>query len=294
MRTWERLIYTNTRGESLELSRASMYHVNFKDVSGLSDVKTQIYSTSAMGQDGSTYIGSRLEPRDIEIAGHMHTTDKSEAGRLRRQMLKLLTHTGTLTYIADNIERSIDVVLDSTPTFSRQDPIYHSFTLAFTCLDPYWHTPTETRNDIALWEAGMEFPADSGLELNADWEIGSRSASQIVQVYNAGDVETGLRVEFRATGGVSNPKILDLGTGEYLRFKVSMQAGDVLTVSTGYANKYATMTRDGVQTDALRYLDTQSTFIQLAPDLSDIKYDADTGLSNLEVTLWHHDRYLGV
>ena len=296
MNTKEKLIYTNPSGEQIIFSAASEYHVNMKDVDGLADVRTRVYSTSSMGQDGATYINSIIEPREIEIIGNFRVRKREDINRLRRNMLRLIApkSIGTLTYSDGVVERSIDCIPDTQYEFSRDDPIFEGFSVRFTCLDPYWHTPTETRNDIALWEAGMEFPADSGLELNADWEIGSRSASQIVQVYNAGDVDTGLRVEFRATGGVSNPKILDLGTGEYLRFKITMRAGDILTVSTGYANKYATLTRDGVQTDALRYLDTQSTFIQLAPDLSDIKYDADTGLSNLEVTLWHHDRYLGV
>ena len=31
MRTQEKLIYTNERGESIEFSSASSYHVNFKD-----------------------------------------------------------------------------------------------------------------------------------------------------------------------------------------------------------------------------------------------------------------------
>lgn len=39
MRTQEKLIYTNERGESIEFSPASSYHVNFKDVTGLSDVR---------------------------------------------------------------------------------------------------------------------------------------------------------------------------------------------------------------------------------------------------------------
>ena len=48
MRTQEKLIYTNERGESIEFSPASSYHVNFKDVTGLSDVRNAIYSTNSI------------------------------------------------------------------------------------------------------------------------------------------------------------------------------------------------------------------------------------------------------
>ena len=79
MRTQEKLIYTNERGESIEFSPASSYHVNFKDVTGLSDVRNAIYSTNSMGQDGDTYLGYRIESRDIDIVGHI-----KEAGQNRR------------------------------------------------------------------------------------------------------------------------------------------------------------------------------------------------------------------
>ena len=65
MKIQEKLTYTNERGESIVFSPASSYHVNFKDVSGLSDVQNAIYSTNSMGQDGDTYLGYRIESRDI-------------------------------------------------------------------------------------------------------------------------------------------------------------------------------------------------------------------------------------
>ena len=49
----EKLIYTNERGESITFSHASIFHTN--EVSGLSDVRNEIYSINRMGQDGATY-----------------------------------------------------------------------------------------------------------------------------------------------------------------------------------------------------------------------------------------------
>lgn len=53
----EKLIYTNERGESITFSHASIFHTN--EVSGLSDVRNEIYSINSMGQDGDTYLGNR-------------------------------------------------------------------------------------------------------------------------------------------------------------------------------------------------------------------------------------------
>ena len=79
MRTQEKLIYTNERGESIEFSPASSYHVNFKDVTGLSDVRNAIYSTNSMGQDGDTYwgIGSK--------AAILTSWDTSRSGTSKRR-----------------------------------------------------------------------------------------------------------------------------------------------------------------------------------------------------------------
>lgn len=79
MRTQEKLIYTNERGESIEFSPASSYHVNFKDVTGLSDVRNAIYSTNSMGRTAThTWaIGSK--------AAILTSWDTSRSGTSKRR-----------------------------------------------------------------------------------------------------------------------------------------------------------------------------------------------------------------
>lgn len=69
---------------------ASSYHVNFKDVTGLSDVRNAIYSTNSMGQDGDTYLGYRIESRSIDIVGYIKERDKQAAQNLRRKLNRIL------------------------------------------------------------------------------------------------------------------------------------------------------------------------------------------------------------
>lgn len=87
----EKLIFTNSRGESLELGTDSIFFCNVsKDVGGIAGVTNVIYSTNSMGQHGDTYVGQRIEARDMDILGHINTRDKAQALQLRRQMLKIL------------------------------------------------------------------------------------------------------------------------------------------------------------------------------------------------------------
>ena len=253
MRTQEKLIYTNERGESIEFSPASSYHVNFKDVTGLSDVRNAIYSTNSMGQDGDTYLGYRIESRDIDIVGYIKERDKQAAQNLRRKLNRILNpqYEATLTYVFGDFRRVIGCKIDDAPIFKRK-PIFEQFTVSLSCLNPFWREETETREDIATWIGGFEFPVPDGLELYDGWEIGYRQPSLIVNVYNSGDVKSGIRIEFRAIGAVTNPVLLNVDTREFIKLNISLVAGDVLTVSTGYGEKAVKLNRGGVITDAFR------------------------------------------
>ncbi len=59
--------------------------------------------------------------------------------------------------------------------------------------------------------------------------------------------------------------------------------------------KWARLNRNGFITDALRYVDVDSTFSSY-PQATTLYpgYDAAEGLSNLEVSIFHNNLYLGV
>lgn len=290
----EKLTYTNERGESIVFSHASTFHTN--EVNGLSDVRNAIYSINSMGQDGDTYLGNRIESREIEIVGSIKERDKDRMRDFRRQMNRVLNpqYAATLTYEYGDFKRVIDCKVDNAPVFSRR-AIFQDFTVQLLCLNPFWRKESKTRNDIATWIGGFEFPEPDGLEIPEDgWEIGYRQPSLIVNVYNDGDVQTGIRIEFRALGVVTNPSLLNVDTQEFIKLNIELIAGDVLTVSTGYGEKEVTLNRGGVVTDAFRYLDVDSSYLQLAVADNLFRYSAEGNLENLEVSIYHDDLYLGV
>lgn len=291
MRKIEKLIYTNERGESVVFSHASIFHTN--TVSGLSDVRNEIYSINSMGQDGDTYLGNRIESREIEIVGSINERNKDKMREYRRKLNRVLNpqYSATLTYEYGDFLRVIDCKVDNAPVFSRK-AILQDFTVQLLCLNPFWRKQSETRDDIAAWVGGFEFPEE--IPIDEGWEIGYRQPSLIVNVYNEGDVQTGIRVEFRALGIVESPSLLNVDTQEFIKLNFSMQAGDVLSVSTGYGQKEVTLKRNGVVSDAFRYLDVDSSYLQLVAGDNLFRYDAESALENLEVSIYHNDLYLGV
>lgn len=287
----EKLTYTNERGESIVFSHASIYHTN--EVSGLSDVRNAIYSINSMGQDGDTYLGNRIESREIEIVGSIKERDKDHIREYRRKLNRILNpqYAATLTYEYGDFKRVIDCKVDNAPVFSRK-AIFQDFTVQLLCLNPFWRKESKSRDDIATWIGGLEFPVE--IPLAEGWQIGFRQPSLIVNVYNDGDVKAGIRVEFRALGVVKNPSLLNVDTQEFIKLNIDLVAGDTLSVSTGYGEKEVTLKRGGATSDAFRYLDVDSSYLQLSVGDNLFRYSAEENLENLEVSIYHDDLYLGV
>ena len=295
MRKIEKLIYTNERGETIEFSHASVYHTN--EVSGLSDIKNAIYSINSMGQDGDTYLGNRIQSREIEIVGSIATRNKDETVTLRRRLSHVLNPQigATLTYVYGDFKRVIDCRVDNAPVYSRK-AIFQDYTVQLVCHNPFWREEAESKTDIASWIGGFEFPEPLGLEIPMEegWEIGYREPSLIVNVYNGGDVKSGVRIVFRALGTVVNPSLLNIDTQEFIKVNYTLEAGDVLSVSTYYGQKEVFLKTGGQTIDAFRYLDPDSSYIQLEVGDNLFRYDAESNVAGLEVSIYHNNQYLGV
>ena len=296
MKTYESLVYVNSRGEQITFGIGSKFHVNVqKDVTGISDLTNTIYSTSSMGQHGDTYVGNRIEVRDIEIEGKIRESGKDTQMTLRRKMLKILNPEldGTLYYTFGSFTRKIGAKVKESPRFTHEG-LFQDFSIVFRCLDPFWKEEGDRREDVALWTADWIFPTIIDQEDDESMIYGHRELSVVVNVYNDGHVSTGMRMEFRAIGAVTNPQLFNTNTREFMKINYTMQTGDVITVDTSYGNKGITLLRNGVETNIYRYMDVDSTFMQL--DIGDnvFRYDADEGITNLEVTVYYAQKYLGV
>ena len=88
--------------------------------------------------------------------------------------------------------------------------------------------------------------------------------------------------------------LLNVDTGEFIKINVTMQTGDTIEVSTKYGSKGAKLIRDGVETDYFRYVDVDSTYMQLAIGDNNFRYDAESGVNSMEVSIFYNKEYLGV
>lgn len=165
------------------------------------------------------------------------------------------------------------------------------FFVSLLCPSPFFEALAEVRAELARWTPLIHFVLeipDGGIE------FGSRQPSQIITVENPGDVSCGCRIVFRALGEVENPELMDVSTGEYVRLNTVLTAGEEIRVYTHFAGKRVVRVQSGEEVSVFSLLDTGSTFLQLSPGTTTLRYDAAAGKELLEVSLYYRPQYLGV
>ena len=296
MQDYEQLVYTNARGETVIFGIGSPFYVNVqKDVSGISDLTNTIYSTSSMGQDGNTYVGNRIEPREIEITGKIYGEDKAGQLALRRELLRILNPTipGRLTYQFGDFVRYIDAKVLESPSFSHPK-LFETFDIRFMCLNPFWYEDSK-RVDGGEWIGAFSFPFEIEQNNSLSMRFGYQSDSNVIVVENDGDMPCGMQVVFAAHGGdVTNPALRRVGTEQKMKILTTYSPGDTITIDTAYGKKSVTLEQAGVSTNIFRLFDVSSSFLQVEPGENRFLFEAESGLSYMECYILFTPLYLGV
>lgn len=287
----QKLIFINSRGQSVEFGNSGPFVLQKFDPN---PPKTTILNSKAPGQDGKSYEGTLLEETILLLEVAIIGESSEDMFKRRQELYSILNPKlmGTLIYKNDWGEHKIQCVVQDGPTpKSRVDPV-QEFLIQLYCPMPFWINLQESKEEVALWTGDFEFDleiTEGGIQL------GHRQSNLIVNIFNSGDVECGMRIEFRALATVVNPSLFDVNTREYIKVKRSLQEGDKLFINTSFASKRVELINsNGINQNAFNYIDLNSTFLQLAPGDNLLRYDAEQGIDNLEVSIYYNPCYLGV
>ena len=281
------LTYTNSGGESITLKQSRPYFLT--KIDGTGNIRQTVNTFKAPDQDGAFYISSTLDMRNITLEGTVIANTPDQAYMQRQRLLQIFSPKlrGTLLYRGRQISC---VVEEAGFTVSSRQRIPNFF-ISLLCPSPFFETLDEIREELASWMPLFEFE----LEIPEDgMEFGARQPSQIITVDNIGDVSCGCEIVFRALGTVTNPELLNIDTGEYIRLLTTMSAGDELRVYTHFAGKRVVSVNGLTITNAFSLLDTGSVFFQLAAGINTLRYDASVNMDLLEVSIYYRPQFLGV
>jgi histidinol phosphatase-like PHP family hydrolase len=281
------LIYKNSDGVSVTLRQLKPFFLTKLD--GVGRLRQTINTFHAPEQDGAFYISSTLDMRNITIEGTVLARNIEESFEYRKQLLRIFTPKlrGTLIYRNRQISCIVEEAGFTVGSVTRAP----AFFISLLCPSPFFEALEEIRAELASWQENFSFPLEI---IPPGIELGIRQPSQIITIDNIGDVASGCEIVFKALGSVENPELMNVDTGEYVKINESMTSGEEIHVFTHFAGKRVTKIIGTTETNAFSLLDVGSTFIQLEAGRNTLRYDAESNMDLLEVSIYYRPYFLGV
>lgn len=259
------------------------------EIEGLSPADATINTNESALMDGATYNSSKVNMRTINMAFAIE--HDAEQGRLKVYHVLQSSKYIMITYKSERLNVFVEGYVKSIDVshFSMKQVV----TVSITCPFPYFKAAQEMVNDLSSVINLFHFPFSSTAEPQIVFGYIDPTTSEVVM--NNGSIECGLTFELYAKASVTNPKIYNHMTGDYIGINYEMEAGDVITITTGKGNKTVTLLREGVRSNIFNSLMEGITWLQLEVGGSAFVYEIDQGLiSNLLVTIKHRDLFEGV
>ncbi|AUN23159.1 phage tail protein [Clostridium botulinum] len=287
----QKLNIINSNGKELILSSSKPFI--FRSIGNTGNNSANIYSSTGAGQDGISIDAITLKERLLPIVGGIFGESKEDLHRKRAFLSSFFNPRDkfSITYKDDAKTRKIFGIVQDI-TFNGVVGVTQEFLVQVLCPNPYWIELEEYKTTIALWQGDFEFP----LEIPPEGiEMGHRVSNLICNIANKGDVLTGMKIQFKALATVVNPSLFNINTREFIKINRSLNAGDVLEVTTEINNKRIELIKsNGTKENVFYWLDLESDFLQLDKGDNLFRYDAEKGIDNLEVVIYHTPLYLGV
>lgn len=285
----ERLIFVNEIGDQIEFSSTPLSTYFVKNATGFDDAENEVTTIISGGQPGETLISHRITRKSPQLIGVINTQNETERYALKRNFNRIINPQlkGRLIHEYMGNVRIAENVSILARKWSKVT-LFEEFIIDFAILYPFWNKEKEIRTDIASWIGEWIFPFE--IDDDEGMVFGTREPSLIVNVYNNSDAETGIEIEFYAESTVTNPRLLNVVTGEFIQVNVVLNYGDSLKITTHHGNKEADITRDnGTVEDVMRWLEPGSTFLQLRLKDNMFQYSADGGEDYLGVAITHRE-----
>ena len=282
------LTLTGESGRSLTFNQIGG-QFTIVEITGLNPPRANINRNDVALMAGSRYNSSKILDREIQLAFAIDYA--AEDGRL---LVYDVLQTGKpvrISYKSDRLDVYVDgYVWNISPSYFAMKQIV---TVDIICPSPYFKGAQEMINELSAIVSSFFFPFAS--EAEGEIIFGYIDTLHSVSIENEGNVECGLVIDLYAKGSVTNPKIYNYITQEFIGINYSLSEGDLVTITTEGGNKTVTLLHNGTESNLFNYLIEGSTWLQLPPTGAEFVYEVGSGnQSDLLVTFHHHNLYEGV
>lgn len=282
--------------------------IDITAVTGLESSELDISTSDNALVDGASVDGKKIKPRPIHIEASFKSNKNNPENRANVIKFFNPKYTGKALITNMGVSRNIEYELEGW-TFASVRNMDNKLKILvdLLCPDPYMLNVDNYGKNMAnisalfafpwrmlstrMTSGKLDYPDKARGMLLGGMTMGYRTLYREVVLANDGDVPTGVQIQFVATRGpVTNPKITNTGTGQYMRVNVAMQQGDILLIDTN--DRHQVITLNGV--NYYQRIDRKSEPFKLAVGDNYLEYDADENYTNLDVNLFYTPKYLGV
>lgn len=252
-----------------------------------------------LNQIGVSVNNTSLGTRDIVIEGWIVAQHERDMTEKKSALNAFINPQEPLDLLYDDykIQFNPDNTVKYSINYAENNDVVCKFQIVGTAHDPMFVDSIENRLNFATTTAGFHFPLVISPQLPEGGVVfGSRTDSLIATVINKGSVPTGMRIVFKAKGSVSNPKLINVETQEQLLIRKDLVAEEEIEINTVVGSKRVRgrIGETSPFTNYFVYKTLDSSWIQLAVGKNLFRYDADSGLDNLEVFVYFQNRFLEV
>lgn len=287
-----KLICSNGKGDKFIFGNTAPFWL--VSVSGLGS-DFNVYTTKNSGQDGENYNGSDAKKRNIVLTLELALRD------YEKQLQKLYSFfqrdsAGELVCEGDNsrkIRYYAEKVEPEDESFSPAGSSPYetrNVTISLICPDPKFYSVEDHLTQLAAWDGRIEWD----LEIKEEpFALTEKVNSLICNVPNRSAVPMALTVKFKASGEVVHPSLYDVNRHELMKVNATMHAGDQIILTTGTGNKKVRMITGGITTNINNRMAYPPVWLQAYEGDNLFRYDADSGIDNLSVSVLSTQAYWG-
>lgn len=251
----------------------------------LNGVDIDLQTAQGINQTGTTVEGQ-------SVSGVSRTMDVTFWGEHKLENAKFFARclpyfTKGVMYFGDKYFTRF--VLQKTPHFSSYTPDPRCSLMLYTP-KPFWYDLTAVSSVLGGFRPAFSFPVcyDSHI-------YGIKRDGTAAVLRNEGSLPVPFTAKMTCSMEVQHPKVVDLKTGDFIGFDLTLEPGDVLEIYRSTSDRLAcTLTRAGVTTNIFYALDEDSTLTELQPGDNILSMQAENGSGYLQASVSFYPMEAGI
>ena len=184
-------------------------------------------------------------------------------------------------------------------TEEENNEVLCKFLVEIECFDPTFYKDS-TMVHLAYTSPVFHFPLIMTEDKSDEYVVfGEVHKRQSILIENKGSIDVGCKIVIKAIGGsVTNPKVYNVSTGEYIEFTgITLSDGETLTITTETGNENAirhSLTRD-TNESVIGYMKPGSDFFKVLRGSYYYAYSAsEESMNNIDVTIEFTERFFNI